>query len=321
MAEPLISVCLITYNHFNYIRLAIDSVLSQKLDVPWEFIIADDSSTDGTAEIVADYKRQYPDLIRLVVHEKNLGPGLNFVNLINSTEGKYIAYLEGDDYWIDDLKLWKQYKFLEENEQISICYHQVKWVDSFGMDLQWNDIKPGTPTNAYDPAVSKMSDLLEKGWFMRSCSLFFRTIYLPHGFDKLMSGDYALHVLLAAHGDIGFLKELMGAYRIHDKSASGMDLSSISIQKRKENFRREIDTVRYLDEKTNYRYSLGMRRRMANFAVDHLIVLTKIKKRILLTEMFFAFKNIGFVAVTKQLLKTTLKTTPLAVRKVFRLKD
>jgi len=70
MCEPLVSVCLITYNHANYIREAIDSVLMQKVNFAWEFIIADDFSTDGTREIVLNYKEKYPEFIKLILQEK-----------------------------------------------------------------------------------------------------------------------------------------------------------------------------------------------------------------------------------------------------------
>lgn len=313
MDKPLISVCLITYNHFNYIGLAIDSVLSQKLDVPWELIIADDCSTDGTAGIVSAYKEKYPDLIRLLDHGKNLGPGLNFVNLINSARGKYIAYLEGDDYWIDDLKLQKQYKFLEENTGLSICYHQVKWIDSVGNDFAWQDIKPGTPTNGSDPAVSNMHDLLKKGWFMRSCSLFFQKITIPNGFDKLMSGDYALHVLIADKGNIGFIKQMMGVYRIHDKSASNVDLTHIGVEKKREIFRREVDTLKWLDEKTHHKYTNGLMRRGAVLSCDYLLIVAKTKSHLFLEELRYALTNIGYRRVIKELLKFAFWIIPLGL--------
>ena len=123
---PLLSVCLITYNHFKYIKQAIDGVLMQKVDFSWELIIADDFSTDGTREILLEYKKKYPQFITLILQEKNVGAAQNWLDLITSPKSKYIAYLEGDDYWTDENKLQKQIDFLEENEGYSGCFHYTQ---------------------------------------------------------------------------------------------------------------------------------------------------------------------------------------------------
>ncbi|MBA3704787.1 MAG: glycosyltransferase, partial [Bacteroidetes bacterium] len=112
---------MITYNHVNYIRQAIEGVLMQNVDFTWELIIADDCSTDGTREILLEYKRKYPDFIKLILQEKNVGPRQNWFDLINAPLSKYIAYFEGDDYWTDPLKLQKQVTFLESNSNYSFC--------------------------------------------------------------------------------------------------------------------------------------------------------------------------------------------------------
>ena len=88
----------------------------QKVDFDYELIIADDYSTDGTREIILDYKENYPGLIKLILQKRNVGPGKNWLDLIEAPKSKYIAYFEGDDYWTDPYKLQKQVDFLEANE-------------------------------------------------------------------------------------------------------------------------------------------------------------------------------------------------------------
>jgi len=122
METALLSVCFICYNQAPFIRQALDSVLAQKVSFSWEILIADDRSTDGTREIVLDYQSRYPGLIRVLPRDSNLGPARNFIDLINSATGKYIAYLEGDDYWTLDTKLQQQVDFLEENPLFAICF-------------------------------------------------------------------------------------------------------------------------------------------------------------------------------------------------------
>jgi glycosyltransferase involved in cell wall biosynthesis len=249
MDSPLVSVCVITYNHVQYIRQALESVLMQKVDFKWEIIIADDFSTDGTREIVEDYGKKFPELIRLISRKKNVGPGLNFVELINSAKGKYVAYLEGDDYWIDENKLTKQLKVLEANIDFSACYHPIKW-DFTYEDESFKGLKY---SNENDPWKSTVEDILKKGWFIRSCSMFFRSFQLPHGFEQLYIGDYPLHFILATKGDIAFLDEVMGAYRIHNSGSSEQNLVSNDFFKRKKNFYNEMKMYDFLDS-----YSLGL---------------------------------------------------------------
>ena len=129
---PLLSVCLITYNHAKYIRQAIESVLMQQVNFTWELIIADDYSTDGTREIVLEYYNRYPDFIRLILQEKNVGPARNWLDLITTPQSKYIAYLEGDDCWIDPLKLQKQVDFLESFADVNLCTTNGFVLDNLG---------------------------------------------------------------------------------------------------------------------------------------------------------------------------------------------
>lgn len=121
--EPLLSVVTITYNHEPYIAKCIEGVLMQKVDFPIEFIIAEDCSTDGTRAICEDYASKYPDLIRLILSEKNIGAVQNERHAMSLARGRYVALCEGDDYWTDEFKLQKQVGFLESNPEYTICFH------------------------------------------------------------------------------------------------------------------------------------------------------------------------------------------------------
>ena len=118
MEAPLVSIGCITYNHAPYIRQCLEGFLMQKTTFPFEIIINDDCSTDGTTEIVKEYADKYPDLIIPIFHEENQYQkgvrGIYAKFVYPKVRGKYIALCEGDDYWIDPLKLQKQVDFLEE---------------------------------------------------------------------------------------------------------------------------------------------------------------------------------------------------------------
>jgi len=124
--KPLVSVCMITYNHENFIKDAIEGILMQKTSFPIELIIGEDCSTDNTRKIVKDYEEKYPEIIFAQYSEKNLGMINNFLNVLQAARGKYIALCEGDDYWTDPLKLQKQVDFLEANPEYVICANRTK---------------------------------------------------------------------------------------------------------------------------------------------------------------------------------------------------
>ena len=126
MQEPLVSIVTITYNHEPYIRKCIEGVLMQQINFPIEFIIAEDCSTDGTLAICKEYAEKYPELIRLITSENNVGAIANERRAMKAAKGKYIAFCEGDDYWTDSLKLQKQVDFLEKNLEYSVCFHRCK---------------------------------------------------------------------------------------------------------------------------------------------------------------------------------------------------
>src|SRR5574344_2319007 len=117
---PLLSIVTITYNHEPFIAKTIEGVLMQQVKFPIELIIAEDCSTDGTRAICQQYAEQYPDLIRLITSESNVGAIANERRAMLAARGKYIAFCEGDDYWTDPLKLQKQVDFLESHPDYSV---------------------------------------------------------------------------------------------------------------------------------------------------------------------------------------------------------
>lgn len=126
MTTPLVSIVCITYNQELYLRQALDSFLMQAADFPFEVILADDCSTDGTRAICEEYSRKYPDFICYLCREKNIGVVANENCAIQAAKGKYIALCEGDDYWTDPLKLQKQVAFMESHPEYSVTFHRYR---------------------------------------------------------------------------------------------------------------------------------------------------------------------------------------------------
>ncbi|MDI1322296.1 MAG: glycosyltransferase family 2 protein [Algoriphagus sp.] len=127
---PMVSVCVQTYQHEAYIRECLDSILSQKTTFPFEIILGEDDSEDGTREICKEYADKHPDVIRLFLRDKKdkifingtKTGRFNFLENLKSCRGKYISFCDGDDYWVDSEKIQKQVEFLESNPEIFLCY-------------------------------------------------------------------------------------------------------------------------------------------------------------------------------------------------------
>ncbi|MCI8292277.1 MAG: glycosyltransferase [Hespellia sp.] len=125
-----ISILLTTYNHEKYVKQTLDSILMQKINAPYEIIVLDDGSSDQTPQILKEYKRKYPRHISLYLRKKNINyPTKNGYFSMSKAKGKYIAFIEGDDYWIDEYKIQKQYDFLEQNPKYSGCITDLIVVD------------------------------------------------------------------------------------------------------------------------------------------------------------------------------------------------
>jgi len=117
-----VSVIMLAYNHVLYIAQAIDSVLMQETDFEYEIVIGEDCSSDGTREILIEYHKKHPDKIRLLLNKKNMGANANYRKTYSECNSEYVAYLEGDDFWIDRKKLQKEVVFLEKNNDVSMCF-------------------------------------------------------------------------------------------------------------------------------------------------------------------------------------------------------
>ena len=221
MSELLVSICCLTYNHVQFIRQCLDGFVMQKTNFSIEILIHDDASTDGTADIIREYEKNYPEIIKPVYQTENqYSKGISFSQIYNylNIEGKYIAMCEGDDYWIDDNKLQKQIDFLENNKEYSICFHSVKVYSEENKNFITNTI----------PYVPDSTDIntLAKGNFINTPSVVYRNdkrvFYDYNKFPFLTIGDYILHMLFAKYGKIKKLPENMAVYRLHKGGIWGL---------------------------------------------------------------------------------------------------
>lgn len=209
--EPLVSICCITYNHENYISDAIESFLLQKTIFPFEIIVGEDCSIDNTREIVEKYKNKYPNLIKVIVSNTNVGMNKNFIRTLNECSGKYIALCEGDDYWTDPKKLQIQVDEMQKYPQIGLSFHLSSAVDNL------NNIV--TPELYSGNKIYNLEDIITGDFHLvQTNTIVFRKEKL-HNLDyKLLSrspvGDVWIRVCaLMPYGAL-FINRIMGCYRV-----------------------------------------------------------------------------------------------------------
>ena len=214
MNNLLVSVWMITYNHEKYISEAIESVLMQKTDFDYEIIIGEDCSTDNTKAILKEYEKKYPHLIKVIYQDHNVGAMRNaFEFTFPRCHGKYIACLEGDDFWIDPLKLQKQVDFLEQHTEYVLSFHNV---------LSVNVIDDKRTKREFEMEVfSKKPEEIPVGHPSHTSSMVFRNVIriFPTDIDKLISGDSYLQFVLARFGKSTFQRDIYpNIHRRHPQS-------------------------------------------------------------------------------------------------------
>jgi glycosyltransferase involved in cell wall biosynthesis len=208
---PKVSVVTTTHNQEAFVRDAFDSFVAQQIDFPMEIVVADDASTDSTRAIIQEYVERYPHLFRPILRPKNLGLNRNLVDALSKARGTYIALCEGDDYWIDPLKLSRQVAFLDQHPETAVCFHPVRTI--------WEDGR--VEEEDFPPVVWRDDlslDTLIRRNFIQTNSAMYRR--LPHyrGIPAdVMPLDHYLMVRHAFSGNIAMLPETMAVYRRHSQ--------------------------------------------------------------------------------------------------------
>lgn len=221
----IVSVCCLAYNHESYIRKCLEGFLIQKTDFPFEILIHDDASTDGTEEIIREYEAKYPNIIKPLYEKENQwqkGRRGSAIFNFPRARGKYIALCEGDDYWTDPYKLQKQVDFLEANEDYGMVHTELDhyFVKTNGfIKNYWKTI--GVNNQQGDIYNTLFGN---QGSGIYTCTVLFRQKFLNKldysMFSKYMFGDIPLWLFIASQSKIGYLEKSMAVRRVLLKSAT-----------------------------------------------------------------------------------------------------
>lgn len=232
---PMVTVVCITYAHEKFIAEALDSFLMQKTNFKYQIFVGEDKGPDGTADIIREYAAKYPDKIVPFIREKNMGAQRNLIDMCRRAKTPYIAFCEGDDYWIDEYKLQKQFDYMESHPTLRSCFHDAEIKDELeeawflseqfennsfeenGGKMIWpRTMKGFKPRNTYNAGA------YIKNGFVHTSSMFYRWDYnaeIPEWYYKHQLGDFSMWLIQLGTGRFGYISEVMSVYRRHEGGA------------------------------------------------------------------------------------------------------
>jgi len=215
---------MLAYNHEKHIAQAIEGVVMQKANFPFELVIGEDKSTDNTAGIINEYAVKYPEIIKVLSHNSNLGAFQNTIKTIQECKGKYLALCEGDDYWTDPFKLQKQVDFLESHPDFSVCFHNTKiYYETENRFSDYDFVKN----------IPEITDInyLARGNYIPTQTVMYRSndnVVRELLLVNTSMTDYPLAMLHAKYGKIKKFHETMSVYRVHEGGCyKGMDINNM----------------------------------------------------------------------------------------------
>ncbi len=211
MNKVMLSIICLAYNHGRFIKQTLEGFVNQQTEYKYEVLINDDASTDGTTDIIREYEKKYPDIIKPVYQKENQYGKKNLtMSLIDIAKGEYFAFCEGDDSWTDMNKIQKQIEYMESHPECTLCIHNSKRITETGKFLSdivvsdqdgiipiENIIRGGGNFCATNSIMGKMEHAKNPPEFLLKCGL-----------------DYTWQIYLATCGYAYCFHDIMSVYRV-----------------------------------------------------------------------------------------------------------
>ncbi len=234
--DPAVSVCLITYNHEDYIRECLDGILMQETQFPFELVLGEDESTDATRSICVEYAEKNPDRIKLILRKQS-DPGrdvytsqgvYNYIETTKACRGKYLALCDGDDLWLDPFKLQKQFNIMEADPRVSLVHSDYDSLDQLSGHRVKNANRKKCCRYSHEGDHAKLIyDIIQRNYPIISSTVFMRTHDALDIFDNSLDlftacpmGDVITWSELANYGSFHYQNESHVLYRILAESDS-----------------------------------------------------------------------------------------------------
>ena len=246
--KTLVSICCVTYNHEKFIKQTLDSFLMQKTNFPFEIVIDDDASTDNTAKIIRDYANSYPQIISANLRKNNVGGFENVTYCMKRSQGKYIAYCDGDDYWTDVNKLQYQLDAMKRNPQCNMSFHPVERFSENNTYIQ-------TIAHYADKETIFTTSAIIRSINCPASSFLFKKKVLSQHFSLLESiplMDFFIQILSSLDGGVLYLNKKMSVYSIN---LSGISTTRyMDYIKTKKHLSDSMNAIKLVDKYLKYQY-------------------------------------------------------------------
>lgn len=236
--DPTVTIWCLVYNHEPYLRQCLDGFVMQKTVFPFEVLVHDDASTDGSPRIIMEYAEEYPDIFKPIIEKENQyskHDGSLMRIQVESCNGKYIAFCEGDDYWTDPFKLQKQVDFMEANPDYGLCHTDFDLSDG-SRRTHYSELYPD---GNYFPgciahenvSIGTLTVLFRKETFDKTPKY-----YLTNHF---VAGDKPRWYELAREAKVKYIPEVTACYRVLPSSASHFPSLELDLK-----FREDLQLIR-----------------------------------------------------------------------------
>lgn len=214
-SDVQVSICCLAYNHQDFIAETLFGFLRQKTSFKYEIVVGEDDSTDETRKIIQDISLSYPGRIRLLPRKRNMGMHQNLIRSLKECKGKYVALCEGDDYWLDENKLMKQWAFLEQNKDYVLDFSAAQAQINKKLDLNY--------LGALKRDLLAIELIVARP--VNTLTVMFRNILLELPSEITTAGacDLFLWSLLGHYGKGHYNREILpSVYRIHPGGVHSM---------------------------------------------------------------------------------------------------
>lgn len=302
-----VTVCCITYKHEEYIRQALDGFVMQKTNFKFKVFVGEDKGPDGTADIIREYAEKYPDIIIPFIREENMGAQTNLIDLCNKANSPYIAFCEGDDFWIDEYKLQKQFDYMQSHEDVRMCYTSTEILapDDWHLNSYYKRNKEGKMIIPYCAPGFKEKEYYTLDEFLivfpnHTSSAFYRWNYdldIPEWYFRGVIGDIPMTIMQMGLGKAVYLPDVTSVYR---RSDVGIFMSN-NDQEHFANTR--LDYVRFITGlREHYRkyyngaYDKLFRYRTTKEIANYLSVAKTYKNTEMINELFRRYPEEAFEA-------------------------
>lgn len=225
----MVTIRCLAYNQEPYIRQCLEGFVMQKTNFRFEAVVHDDASTDGTAAIIREYAEKYPDIIKPIyetVNQYSKRDGSLCRIMDKHTHGKYVAYCEGDDYWIDPLKLQKQVDFMEAHSEYGLVHTYFNYVDTEGRVIP-------PPSELHQHIQERIFDgyiwdyYLQNPGFILTCTCLCRKSLYREDEERFL--DTGLFMMIARQSKVHCIREVTSCYRRNPQGAMCSEHQHVSM--------------------------------------------------------------------------------------------